>query len=54
MILSRLVIPGKTMKAGVSYFLVLFYQSRVTTGLTVYWELRSDYPGCHREEDLLK
>ena len=54
MMLSRLVTPGKTMKGGVSYFLVLFYQSRVTAGLTVYWELRSNYSGCHREEELLK
>ena len=42
------------MKAGVSYFLVLFYQSRVTNGLTVYWELRSNHSDCHREEDLLR
>ena len=41
------------MKDKVSCFFVLFYHVQMLAAFTVFWDLRTDSNGCHKEEDLL-
>lgn len=43
---------SKTMAGLVSSYLLVSH-SALLAGLTVHWQLRSNYTGCHREEELL-
>ena len=43
---------SKTMAGLVSSYLLVSHTA-LLAALTVHWQLRSNYTGCHREEELL-